>query len=72
MEMMWTYFSSVLIQRHRPPLRVLYVEGIKIDRFPRLHQLRLEEEQAAHTDRHAQQDGHLLGFWVGGLRRVAP
>lgn len=70
--MMWTYFSSVLLQRHRPALRVFDLEGVKVDGFPRLQQLCLQEEQAADTDRHAQQDPQLLGFGVGGPGRVAP
>ncbi len=42
--MMWTYFASVLLQRDRPPLRVLHLERVKIFWFSRLHQLRLQEE----------------------------
>lgn len=42
--MMWTYFSSVLLKRDRPPLRVFHLERIKIRRSSRLHQLRLEEK----------------------------
>lgn len=42
--MMWTYFSSVLLKRDRPPLRVFHLERIKIHRSSRLHQLRLEEK----------------------------
>lgn len=70
--MMWTYFSSVLLQRNRPAFGVLHLEGIKVRRSPRLQQLRLKEEQAAHSHRHTQQDGQFLGFGVGGPRRVAP
>lgn len=70
--MMWTYFPSVLLQRDRPPLRVLHLEGIKVRGSPRLQQLRLKEEQTPHTDRHTQQDGQFLGFGVGGPGRVAP
>ena len=70
--MMWTYFPSVLLQGDRPPLRVLDLEGVKILGLPPLHQLRLQEEQAADADRHAQQHRQLLRFRVGGLGRVAP
>ena len=70
--MMWTYFSSVLLQRHRPPLRVFDLERVEIRRFSGLHQLRLQEEQTPDTDRHAQQHPQLLRFRVGGLGRVAP
>lgn len=69
---LWTYFSSVLLQEERPPLRVLHLEGVKVDGLPRLEQLRLQEEQAAHADCHAEQHGQLLGFGVGGPGRVAP
>lgn len=70
--MMWTYFSSVLLQQHRPPLRVFHLERVKVDGLPRLEQLRLQEEEAADTHRHAQQHGQLLGFRVGRPARVAP
>lgn len=70
--MMWTYFSSVPLQRNHPPLRVFDLERIKVRRFSRLQQLRLQQEQTAHTDCHAQQDRQLLRFWVGGPGRVAP
>lgn len=69
---MWTYFSSVLLQRHRPPLRVFDLERIKVSGSSGLH-LGLQEEQAPHTHRHAQQHRQLLlGFGVGGPGRVAP
>lgn len=70
--MMWTYFSSVLLQEDRPPLRVFHLESVKVDGLPRLEQLRLQEEQTADADRHAQQHGQLPGFGVGGPARVAP
>ena len=69
---MWTYFSSVLLQRDRPPLRVLHLVRVKVFGFPRLHQQRLQEEQAAHTHRHAQQHRQPLGSGAGGLGGVAP
>lgn len=69
---MWTYFSSVLLQRDGPPLCVPHVERVKVGRSPGLHQLRLQEEQAAHADRHAQQDPQPLRSGAGGPDRVAP
>lgn len=42
--MMWTHFPSVLLQRHRPALRVFHLEGVKVGRFSGLRQLRLQEE----------------------------
>lgn len=68
----WTYFPSVLLQEDRPPLRVFHLESVEVDGLPRLEQLRLQEEEAADADRHAQQHGQLLGFGVGGPSRVAP
>lgn len=70
--MMWTYFSSVLLQGDRPPLRVFHLERVKILRLPRFHQLSLQEEQTPHADCHAQQDRQLFSFRVGGFGRVAP
>lgn len=51
---MWTYFPSVLLQRHRPPLRVFHLKRVKISWFPRLHKLSLQEKQTPDPYCHAQ------------------
>lgn len=64
--MMWTYFPSVLLQGDRLPLRVFHLKGIKVLRFSGSHQLGLQEEQTAHTDRHAQQNPQPYSSGAGG------
>lgn len=72
MMMMWTYFSSVLLQRHGPPLRVFDLEGVEVCRFSGLGQLCLQQEQAAHSHSHAQQHRQPLSLRAGAPGRVAP
>ena len=68
--MMWTYFSSELLEGKRLALRVSYVEGVEVFGFS--DQLRLQEEEAAHSHGHAQENCQAPHSQAGGLRWVAP